>query len=42
MKGRLIVCSLLILSSARPAAGAEEQGRAGAREKEGKAVEALF
>ncbi len=42
MKGRLIVCSLLILSSARPAAGAGEQGRAGAREKEGKAVEALF
>lgn len=36
MKGRLIVCSLLILSSARPAAGAV------AGEKEGKAVEALF
>ncbi|MCU0639675.1 MAG: amidohydrolase [Candidatus Krumholzibacteria bacterium] len=36
MKVRLIVCSLLILSSARPAGGAC------AREKEGKAVEALF
>lgn len=42
MKVRLIVCSLLILSSARPAGGAGEKGVAGAREKEGKTVEALF
>lgn len=42
MKGRLIVSSLLILSSARPAAVAGERGMSGAREKEGKAVEALF
>lgn len=42
MKVRLIVCSLLILSSARPAGGAGERGVAGAREKEGKTVEALF